>query len=217
MNFSILCGPQTQAATTGWLGQPAVLAALAAFTGVLITVIVGTVANFKLAKRRNEFERGLAQKRYDLDKELAEQKLNDERAARAATREENARFKHAEFQRTTLLELQEATHALLRVSSQIQLHDIQRSRDAGEWTKEAAPEEVSNEGRRLQAKTHLLASRAYDGAIRSKIIQIKRFCTGLTTARTEKESREALDNATIIFQSFNDEVGETLRNMHTPE
>lgn len=217
MNLSLLCGPPAQAAASGLISQPAVLAAIATLAGVLLTVIANTFGNFRLAKQRNEFEKALAERRFQTDKELAIQKLDDERRARADITRETAKQKRIEFQRSTLLDLQESMNNLVRNGSQIQLNDMKNSRDAGKWVKIGAPSEISDEGRRLQAKTHMLISRVHDGDIRDKALRIKSYITGITMANDEEQSREALREASVLSNLLNQDVGETLRHLDAEE
>lgn len=212
MDISAICGPATQQAAS-FLTQPSVMAAVVAFAGVLITVIVGTVANFRLAKRRNVFERELAQKRFELDGQLAMQKLEDERAARVAARADSARVRHIDFQRATLLELQEAMLALLRAASQIQLRDMLHSREAGAWTKPLVADDISEENRRLNARTALLISRVHSEHVREVVGDLKNLCHRLVGADSEEGSRSALDDASILFDSFNRDVGKIIRHL----
>jgi hypothetical protein len=193
--------------------QAAVLTAILAFGGVLITLIVGTIANFQLAKRRNEFERELAQQRFNLDSQLAVQKLEDERAARNELRAENARLRHIEFQRQTLLHLQEAMLALVRTTLQIHFRDTKHAGEVGQWSKPLVPDAISDENRTLFAKTTLLVSRVRDTKLRRTGSNIKSLCTGLITATSQEQAEKARDELTFAFHDFNDQLAAIIRHL----
>lgn len=217
MNFSFLCGAPAQPAASGLISQPAVFAAIATLAGVLLTVIVNTLGNFRLAKQRNNFEKDLALQKFQSDKDLATQKLNDERQARIDIRRETAKHKRVEFQRATLLDLQESLHSLLRTGNQIRLRDAKKAKEAGKWVKSGAPSEIDDEARRLQAKTHMLMSRVHDGDIRDKCSRLKNHISVTTLATSEEISADEFMAASILFNSLSQEIGEILRHLDAEE
>lgn len=66
---------------------------------------------------------------------LESRKARTDREARRETREESVRAKVIEFQRTTLLELQEAAQALARATGRSQHEDRMAFRQSGAWGK----------------------------------------------------------------------------------
>jgi hypothetical protein len=59
--------------------QPAVIAAVIAFTGVLFTVVIGTIYNVRTARKRMEFEERLADQKQAFDERLSQQRFDQER------------------------------------------------------------------------------------------------------------------------------------------
>ncbi|MGC5796580.1 hypothetical protein [Sphingomonas sp. NFX23] len=203
--------------TSSLTSQPATIAAIIALVGVLLTVIVSAITNAKLAKRRSIFEQGLAAERHKLDRDLASEKFMDEREARAEMRREAAAARRVEFQRVTLLELQEAMHALVRDTCDAQLDDVRISRDAGEWTQGKHHNDFSEMVRKGQGRTQLLKTRVLDDEIRELVRTIKRSCSASLASESEKASLTSLDEATRAMVDLNERIGQTLRKLDDAE
>lgn len=187
--------------------SPIVWAATITFIGVLLTVIVGTTANFRLAKRRNSFEQALAQERRNTDLELSERKLADELLARREARGLSIRLKQIDFQRETLVELQE------------QMHDLVRAADAVSRIKvigEVPSPEILERMRAKNARTALLVSRVADLQIRDDVAAIKKDLNPIKEG-DNKTIMGLLDRGTTRFAALIDTIGARIRQLDQEE
>ena len=124
-------------------------------------------------------------------------KQADERAERAN-----------EFQRETLLELQEAIHDTLRLCSRAHFEDVENFRRTGEWGREKLSEEV-NEGIRLsRRRVAILVERISDDSLRSDVKSLMQLSTQEALSRSERE-------AEIAQQRLFSQVGPVLENLGT--
>lgn len=174
------------------LNSPIVAAAIVTFSGVLITVIIGTTANFLLAKKRAKFEEG-----------LAFQKLADEKLARAEARAISARLRRIDFQRATLVELQECMLVLVRHAG-MQIRGGDAVADHDEIVR-------SHNGR-----SALLISRMENRALAEAADTIKREINGGLTATQEERTRNH-DKAALQMVRFLKDVGEEIRRLDDDE
>src|SRR4051794_25780939 len=74
-----------------------------------------------------------------------------EREARREHRDEAISFRRAEFQRTTLLELQENVAILMRFAAQAHHHDVMAYRQSGKWQRALLSPELNEGSRKAQA------------------------------------------------------------------
>lgn len=189
MNFHVTFQPGAQ----GLLNQPILLAAIITFCGVLLTVIIGTFANFRLAQKRNEFEQSLAAK-----------KLADEISARTEARIINAKIRRIDFQRATLIELQECMLELLRTANS----RLQSGNDENDMMK--------NKSRDLNARTALLLSRIDDDEISLEAQAIKSKANGVG-ATSDEDRQKALDEGTFAMVPFLNRIGARIKELDRDE
>lgn len=172
--------------------SPILIAAVLTFTGVLLTVVIGTIANFRLAKARSEF-----------DRELATQKLEDERQARAEARSTNLRLRRIDFQRAALVELQECMLTLMRHANFA-------------FTAEATDANNTEALRANNAKSALLISRIENRKLAEEAGELKRVINGKAST-TENERRNELNEASLGMVEFLKDVGEEIRRLDRDE
>jgi hypothetical protein len=184
---------------------------------VLVTVVVGTFANFRLARIRNRFDQELAASKFEFDKEIATQKLDDERSARKEAKNLQIRLNHLKFQRETLLDLQQSTHSLLLNAGLIHRAKSKMAPDNGILKGLSADPDISERCRAEFARTALLISRVANEKIRTEIQSIKDFASAMLAAPTVKEGDDQYDLATIAMQKSLDEVGRIIRQLDQDE
>lgn len=140
-----------------------------------------------------------------------------ELASRAEQRNDQLRLRRAEFQRTTLLELQDAALKLARAAGAANYHDIMSLRRTGKWQSELLPEQLSEELRLAQAATGTLAVRVRDEKVRQLIPDLKDQTVASALAGDETAARVALTNMTFIHTALNERIGELLRKLDDAE
>lgn len=94
--------------------NPIFLAAIVTFLGVLMTVIVSTRSNFILNRRRNKFEEDLAERKMEIDLRISNEKLEREASMKREELSTARKLKRLDFQKSTLIELQESLIDLTR-------------------------------------------------------------------------------------------------------
>ncbi len=184
--------------------NPILLAALVTFTGVLITAVVGTVANFRLANRRNTFEQDLAREKMEQEKSLAIDKLKDEAQSREAAMKSNLRLRQIEFQRAAIVELQECLIELIRLN-----HG--RIPDDDEAL-ESHLRLVADKNARIT----LLRSRIMDDELRSETASLQRDSNRLKDV--EKSDRDIEEKKILVrIMPIVEKLGASIREMDKAE
>lgn len=144
---------------------------------------------------------------------LESRKARTDREARRETREESVRAKVIEFQRTTLLELQEAAQALARATGRSQHEDRMAFRQSGAWGKNQYSEGANQSS--LDANTSLtrLRVRLADDEIRSLAEQFGAACSRHVACKSESDGDACIREAIDIFRELNERIGCALRSM----
>lgn len=173
MNIAVHVVPAAQQAGPGIWNQPILIAAIITFTGVLLTVVVGTAANFRLARRRNAFEQELAKQRFEYEKQLSAVKVEDDARARNEARLSASRLRHIDFERTTLLNVQEAMHSLMRHAVAIRDAKKQHFEIHGNLDAYKPDEVLWEESRQDFARATILISRISNDRIRAVVEEVK--------------------------------------------
>src|ERR1700680_2831546 len=95
-----------------------------------------------------------------------------EREAREEARRDKLFERRVEFQRATLLDLQEAVMNLVRTASQMHVQDIKAHNETGIWQRQLFGEELSEAARLAHARVALLSVRVRDEAVRNLVDDI---------------------------------------------
>lgn len=114
-----------------------------------------------------------------------------ERERRREERRERITDRRNDFQRETLLRLQDISQKLLRNTGASLHQDILANRTTGKWQKQQLPNGLSNDQLRLNTETMLLASRVRDDQVRNLADRLRSetACVGLSANEGEAESR----------------------------
>jgi len=128
-------------------------------------------------------------------------------AKQAAERQERAR----EFQRQTLLDLQQAIHDSMRLVMRAHVEDCRRYRDTQAWGREQISEEV-NEGLRLsRSKVAILVERLQNDELRLAVKSLI-YDSGKTALAESKHAAELhLNDLTSQVTSVLERVGAEFR------
>lgn len=135
-------------------------------------------------------------------------------ALQAATAERERTELARAFQRQTLLELQEAIHDALRLTTRAHLEDLKAHREGAEWGRSLLSDE-SNESLRL-AKRHvaILTERLADDDLR---VQIKRMMSNAgdaILAPSESDARSLMQRCYSSANETIEAVGAELRRQY---
>jgi hypothetical protein len=141
-----------------------------------------------------------------------------EREARQDQRRDALRLKRVEFQRATLLELQEAISQLARFTAQAHDQDVSAYRGSGAWRKQLLTEEV-NQGF-LSAQTSLggLRVRVRDQQVRQLAELLSTACTNVVLSTNEAASEHGLFRQVMpALTDLQEQIGAILRNLDDDE
>ena len=199
--------------TGGILNQPILLAAIITFSGVLITVIVGTIVNFQLAKRRNEFEKNLNTQRFENEKHIAEQKLADEKEARVDTRSRELDLRRIDFQRQNLLSLQEAVHGLINITNTIFNIASRNIDDDESWADAIRGTKKSSEMSMHYNRVALYEFRSASDEVREQSKKIRTECSLVRKADTEEAARKENSSVKAKYVPFLRLTGQLIREL----
>lgn len=138
---------------------------------------------------------------------------NREHEARMAARRERLSDRRADFQRQTLLDLQEAVLVVTRSLWSLHSHDLDVARTSGHWELRLIPEELNQEHASANAKTILLAARVRNDEIRSLAGQLRDRGNVVMLCDSETSSRRAIQSIDETFLNLNEKIGELLRKL----
>jgi len=143
--------------------------------------------------------------------------LDREREARKDQRSDTLLLKRIEFQRDTLLALQDAIASFGRFTGQMHLHDEQVFRETKEWGKSQLGEEISNGAFAANVLLDKLRVRVDDDTIREQTSRFRLLCLAVGEARSESTSTGALNEAMAVMAPLHERIGEVLRNLDKDE
>lgn len=176
--------------------------------------VITTLGGFFAGWLTELFRDGRTRRR---EHEAAEATSNRERAARDAARREQRFERRTNFQRQTLLDLQDTVQKLLRVTGKMQHLDGIAHRSTGEWHKQLYPDDVNNEAHLTNVQTTLLAVRVRDESIRSMAKDLREKCNSVFFSKNEAESERLILAAAAVFETLNERIGERLRQIDDDE
>ena len=141
-----------------------------------------------------------------------ERQREDEREVREAERRQEAEDRRREFQRNTLLELQEVLHDLGRVQGHENYLDVMNFRKTGSWKpRPLLGEEMNNKALEAARRSNILLARVDDDTLRDLVRAMKDAGSKITFAESEEESNSAIRRSMEEFQKANERIGELLR------
>ena len=128
-------------------------------------------------------------------------KQADERAERAK-----------DFQRKTLLALQEALHDMLRLGARAHIEDGESFREVGTWGRQLLSPEV-NEGLRLsRRRVAILIERVADDSLRNDVKELAKHSSRSTFAQTEQEAELLQEAVFAEANSLLEKIGSVFRS-----
>lgn len=143
--------------------------------------------------------------------------LKRDRESREAERRERLRERRADFQRETLLALQDAAQDLVRATGAIAHHDTMEHRKTGEWGKQLVGEELNQKCFMAMRQTLILNVRVRDERVRTLVETLRGSSSGAVRSRSKDDCDSALQAMTPVFDEFNKRIGTLLRSIDDQE
>ena len=133
--------------------------------------------------------------------------------------ERNDRFfeRRDEFQRDTLLQLQNASQKLLRNAGAMLHQDIVAYRTSGVWQKQMLPDNLSEDGLKLNTEAMLLASRVHDEEVRNLTGKLREEIVTVSLAPGEAEAENRMGRSAEIQRELIERTGHLLRQLDHPK
>lgn len=118
-----------------------------------------------------------------------------------------------EFQRYNLLELQDSLSQNMRLIGRAHIEDVEsyQKSDSGERSN-LLSEELNQELMVSSRKAAILTERIADNTLRDNLKELRQKMTDVLVAKSETESREMLQIASISFEQFMVQLGVVLRS-----
>lgn len=140
-----------------------------------------------------------------------------EREARQEQRQDAFRLRRIEFQRASLLELQEAIQQLARFTGQSNHEYVMAYRTSGTWRKQPLTEEADQGFLRAQTSVGLLRVRIRDQEVRQLAEQFSKVCVDVVVSTSETAADHALRQITNAITELHERIGAILRNLDDDE
>ena len=140
-----------------------------------------------------------------------------ERENRRETRRAQLAERSAEFQRTTLLDLQEAIQDLLRASGSIIHADTMSFRTTGEWRRQKLPEGLSEAQFEANRKCILLTVRVRNDEIRNLAHTFRIVVLDASNSLNEQTANNEMLIAGENSERLHKLIGEQLRKLDDDE
>ncbi|HEM7876471.1 TPA: hypothetical protein U2L31_002852 [Burkholderia contaminans] len=136
-----------------------------------------------------------------------------ERDARREQRRDAIRISRADFQRATLLELQDSCQLLARATGQTAHEDLIAFRTTGKWQKQRLSEEADQSSLKGFTSVSKLRVRVRDDEIRELAKTFSSQCVAVGNSTTEQTSNRALFQMGDTLEKLQEKIGVALRSV----
>ena len=134
--------------------------------------------------------------------------------ARTEARRDQILLRRADFQRQTLLQLQDAISELTRKTAKANFtYTILQDEQGGEWGKHLLPEDDLESLRATRALASLLKVRVRDKLIVDLTDQVLTLSASSTTASSHKESFELFSQMSAVHDKIYSRLGQVLKDL----
>ena len=140
-----------------------------------------------------------------------------EREARYEQRRDALALRRAEFQRETLLKLQDVISQMTRLTGRINHEDVMAFRQSGAWRQNRLPEDVNQGYLEATMQMGQLRVRVRDDSIRELAAHFSSTCAGVGMATSEDESRALIDEIVSVRDQLVERLGAVLRSLDDGE
>jgi hypothetical protein len=139
--------------------------------------------------------------------------LQREREAREVTRRDKFYERRTDFQRQTLLDLQEAMSDLIRSTGAAHHQDTMAYRQTGKWQKHLLGEVLDESCHKAMRRTLILWVRVQDDSVREMVQRCRECASKVMVGPNKEDSDVALANMAKIFEELNPKIGELIRTI----
>lgn len=146
--------------------------------------------------------------------------LKDERSSkrekkvRAEEKRNRTEERRDNFQRETLIALQDALFQFVRSNYQINLQDRISFRKTKIWRSSLVSWDVDEKNRDASEKITLLKVRVLDTPIRNLVEKIQQEGVNMHTSNTPQEAKTALTEMDKYYDQINEKIGNLLRTLY---
>lgn len=140
-----------------------------------------------------------------------------EREARDVARRDERFERRTEFQRETLLNLQEEVFKLMRTTAEMQHSDAMALRSGVQWHKQLLPPDLNVRAFSANVQTTKLKVRVADEGVRELVNELKKHATSVACSDSETAGEQANLRMIQTYGELNDRIGELLRKLDNDE
>lgn len=142
--------------------------------------------------------------------------IRREREARQARRHEESHERRANFQRQTLLDLQESLFVLGRATGSIHHQDRMAYKTTGQWRRNAVTNDVDEGFREAQVRSAILSVRIQDEIVRDYVSRYRTLCVDIGMVGSPERAEAALVESITLHDKLNERIGMLLRELDDP-
>ena len=139
--------------------------------------------------------------------------LEREREMRLAERNAKLADRRVEFQRQTLLELQDAVIEVARTTASMAHHDLVNFRRNGTWQRDLYPADLDRDAMLAMRRTSVLMVRVRDETTRQLVQRVKDSSVAATGSHDQETSDSELLKLARAFEELQPRIGELLRRI----
>jgi hypothetical protein len=140
-----------------------------------------------------------------------------EREARDATRQLQLSERRSDFQRETLLNLQDAVQDLARATGRMHHLDEMEFRRTGRWGGNLFPEDLDSAAHEAGVKTLKYMVRVRDDSIRVLMKEFRDHANEATLSTSREKSIQEMQEAIAVSESLHERIGLILRKLDDEE
>ncbi|MEA1651056.1 hypothetical protein UAJ10_18780 [Nitrospirillum sp. BR 11164] len=140
-----------------------------------------------------------------------------EKEIRKEQRLDTMNLRRSEFQRATLLQLQDATHSVTRNTIRSHIFYIDKYKTTGRWQEDNVPSDIDEGFRKAQQEVFIYTSRVRDDEIRHFASSLTELASKAVSSRTPNEGSSTIKEIYNISQTLNEKIGLALRNLEQEE
>jgi uncharacterized membrane protein len=140
-----------------------------------------------------------------------------EHEAREDMRKAQLFERRANFQRETLLALQDAAVKLARAAGRMHHFDAMEYKKTGKWGGQLLPAGLSSDAMQSSITIMILKVRVRDEVIRELVNNFRSHANRVGVTRSEQASQEALSKMAAVIEPLHDRIGDVLRKLDDDE
>lgn len=141
-------------------------------------------------------------------------KTRREERVREKLRHESKTDERVEFQRQTLLELQDVLYQLVRAAGHAYHEDEMAHKTTGVWGRNLITEEWDQKEYEARVRANILVVRVANNALREKLVAFQNLTTQLNLARSVDVAAGLFLEAADMFEEINNDMGALIRSAY---